>query len=278
MSSYKATLYGLVHWTATSDYQYAGSRNQLPTESHRRLVHATCNSALDRFFTGGLATRQNTEKMFEQTDRQDHGACAYWTTVRTCPHYPMYLSRLSMLQIMVATSPKLQFLLVLANQICNTHGRKLSVFCYWPLTQWNTELTLLLAGFNVFNIGPKRDYTTMVCEDTFKNSHFRDPSTNANNIIFLAIQIAFDHSSDFSSKLNPGIGAYPNIQTKDFKTERKPAQLLESTSVVFARAGAGTISQSRLLALQNDPLHRRRKGRQQTIRRPRHGVRHLSGI
>jgi len=62
----------------------------------------------------------------------------------------------------------------MAHQICNTHWRKLLIFVDWPLIQWNLEMFLQNAGFNIVTI---RAIHKNLDRDDCVNT-FNDPNRN----------------------------------------------------------------------------------------------------
>ena len=75
---------------------------------------------------------------------------------------------------LTALSAKLKWLTGIAYDICIRYKRRLIIFTYWPITQWNVEMFLLNLGFNTINIHTqttqsKRNNTIDLFNDPLNN-------------------------------------------------------------------------------------------------------------
>ena len=149
---------------------------------HRRVSHAVLHPWLDSL-TRRRSTIKEANTWYEK--QSDYGATFFHSITRTSPLLPNYMDRPSMSTHIAGNSVKLQFLTGLANKVCRRDGRKLIVFCDWPVTQWLVEMYLHTLGFNVRGI--RSAHNTKDREDTV--DAFNDPN-NPVQILVSSLRIS----------------------------------------------------------------------------------------
>ena len=82
----------------------------------------------------------------------DRGASFFFDQTKPDATLPVYRDRTSLLYYLCRFSPKLSYLAVLLQQICQVHKRKALLFCDWPATAWLVEVLVLLLGFRTLTI------------------------------------------------------------------------------------------------------------------------------
>ena len=82
----------------------------------------------------------------------DRGALFFFDQTKPNATLPVYRDRTSLLYYLCRFSPKLSYLAVLLQQICQVHKRKALLFCDWPATAWLVEVLVLLLGFQTLTI------------------------------------------------------------------------------------------------------------------------------
>lgn len=76
----------------------------------------------------------------------------FFQKTRPAPYLPVYDTRKTMALYLSHFSVKLKWAAGHAANICLQMGRKLLVFCAWPVTQFLTECYLINLGFKVISI------------------------------------------------------------------------------------------------------------------------------
>ena len=150
---------------------------------HRRLAHAVLHPRLDDFQRPGTVATNDVQGFHERYG--DLGASQFFVQTRIDVAMGVPVDRPTMVQYLSFDSPKLQALAVLARDVCITHGRKLIVFCDWPMTQWLAGLFLTNLDFNV--IGIRSTHSTTALEEAVVE--FNDPASNV-QILVMSLRIS----------------------------------------------------------------------------------------
>lgn len=124
-------------------------KGRINLAAYRWLCHATFNPALDRF---RLKVNTSVKHVRTWYEREDYGASFYYKVTKLESWVPPYRDRVSWAVYISATSAKLQWLAGCILETCLLGGKKLLIFCNWPMTSWDVELFLNILDIGVYSI------------------------------------------------------------------------------------------------------------------------------